>query len=201
MKITNIYFWIFLFCCCCNIQAQNKIAIKQDSIRTNISDVRDLGFINNQFYLHSVNSTSIYDKNGKFLEKVNHDINKGNYFDNELKYSISGDGRIYDMSKELIDISGKLEKENKEAKFLSKSENNFFSCFVDPISLSYSNGIFKINTNDYSLFTYLVGIPAGLYVERNNIWYLYHKSTPDSTGMLRKFDIKTGELLLEIEIP
>ena len=33
------------------------------------------------------------------------------------------------------------------------------------------------------------------------MWYLYHKSNPNSNGMLRKYDIKNGELLLEIEIP
>ncbi len=51
------------------------------------------------------------------------------------------------------------------------------------------------------MFRYLVGIPAGLYVEKNNFWYLCRKSNPDFTGMLRKYDLETGELLLEIEIP
>ncbi len=122
------------------MQDQNEFPIK-----TNLSDVRDLGFINNKFYLHTVNATFIYDKNGKLLIKLYHNnINKGNYFDNQWNYSISTDGRIYDMSKVLIDISDKLEKENREAKFLSKSENNFFSCLVDTGGHSYSDAIFKI---------------------------------------------------------
>lgn len=201
MKTPTLYLCILLFFCYGNLYAQNKTAKKQDSLTIQISDVRNMGYVNNQFYLHSINTTFIYNREGKLLKKVNHDVNKGNYFDNELKYSISTDGRIYDESKELINVSKKLLNDNKIARFLSRSENNFFSCLVDPNNLSYSNGIFKINSNGYSLFTYLVGIPAGLYIEKNNIWYLYHKSTPNQNGMLRKYDFKTGELLLEIEIP
>ena len=131
------------------------------------------------------------------------DNNQSKFCDSEMKYSISKDGKIIETSgkSELVNISDKLKKENKIAKYLAKSDKYFLSCLVDSGSLSYSNGIFKISNNEFSLLTYLVGIPAGLFVEGNNLWYLYHKSVPNSNGMLRKYDSTTGELLLELEIP
>jgi hypothetical protein len=195
---------MILFLCYSNLQAQNILAKKQNAVKIEISDeVANLSIVNNQFYLHSASTTSLYNQDGKLIKKVSRDGKKGDYFDNEMKYWISSDGRVFNSSNgnELFNISDKLLKKNKIVKFLSKSDKDFFSCIVDPNNLSYSNGIFKISGDDCPLFTYLVGIPAGLYVEDNNLWYLYHKSTPNSNGMLRKYDIKTGELLIELEIP
>jgi len=203
MKNKIMCLCLLLFYCVSNLHAQNKIAKKQNTIKIDRSDIINLGYKNNEFYIQDSNTTFLYSKEGKLVKKMTLDNNQSKFCDSEMKYSISKDGKIIETSgkSELVNISDKLKKENKIAKYLAKSDKYFLSCLVDSGSLSYSNGIFKISNNEFSLLTYLVGIPAGLFVEGNNLWYLYHKSVPNSNGMLRKYDSTTGELLLELEIP
>ena len=51
------------------------------------------------------------------------------------------------------------------------------------------------------MFCYLVGEPAGLYCDCNKLWYLYNKSIENANGMLRVYNLETGELVSEDEIP
>lgn len=79
MKTPTLCLCILLFYCYSNLYAQNKTAKKQDSLTIKVADVRNMGYVNNQFYLHSINTTLIYSQEGKLLKKVNHDVNKCNY--------------------------------------------------------------------------------------------------------------------------
>lgn len=204
MKTIYLSLCLTLFFCFSELQAQNDIVEKQKRIKINIplhTNIKSLNIINNQVYLHSVSTSFLINKNGKIKEKSPHNMKEGLYFDNENIFSIASDGKIFKSSKLLSDLSNKLLKDKKKAKYLTKSGDTLFSCFVDTTNLSYSNGIFKIKGNEYTLFLYIVGIPAGLCTENNYLWYLYNKSKRKSKGMLRKYDIKTGKLLLEIEVP
>ncbi len=197
-------FCFLLFYCFSNLHAQNIMAKKQNTIIIEKSDVINLGYRNNEFYIQDSNAAFLYDKNGELVKKTMLDNNnQSKFYDSEMKYCISKDGKITETlgKSELVNISEKLKKESKVARYLAKTDKYFLSCLVDSVSLSYSNGIFKISDNEFSLLTYLVGIPAGLFVEGNNLWYMYHKSVPNLNGMLRKHDLTTGELLLELEIP
>jgi len=90
---------------------------------------------------------------------------------------------------------------NRTTVLLAKSNDKFFTCTVDPDKLSYSNAIYYFNQQGHSLFTYLVGIPSGLFADENYLWYLYQRSKPQAYGLLRKYHIQTREMLLEMEIP
>jgi len=203
MKNKILCLCLLLFYCFSNLHAQNKMAKKQNTIKIERSDVVNIGYKNNDFFVQNSNMAFLYNKDGKFVKKIMLDNNQSKFSDADMKYSISTDGRIIEISgmAELANISDKLKDENKISKYLAKSDKYFLSCLVDSENLSYSNGIFKISDSEFSLLTYIVGIPAGLFVEGNTLWYLYHKSVPESNGMLRKYDLATGELLLELEVP
>lgn len=190
-----------LFLCLSNLQAQVDIVKKYKTIKLALSNVQRISVVSNQFFLYTKDSVFVINNNGKITDKSSQNLKKGSSYDSENNYSITSNGKLFKSSELLLDYSGKLSKDNKIAKFLSKSDDSFFSCFVDSTNLSYSNGIYKIKKDGYSLFSYLVGIPSGLFVENNYLWYLYHKSVPNSNGMVRKYDKNTGNLLLEIEMP
>jgi len=201
MKKFALYIYFLLLLCAINTHAQIRTAEISKTIRVDVPNIECLSKVNSQYYLNSCDKTYRVSESGEIIEQINHDNIYGCYFDQENKHSISFKGLIYELSNIISDFSGKLSSDNMIAKFLSKSGDKYYSCLVDPDMLSYANGIFQINGNDYSLFTYAVGIPAGLYTDNNYLWYLYHQSVPESNGILRKYDINTGELISEIEIP
>jgi hypothetical protein len=174
---------------------------KQKSIKVGLSNIQNISVVGNQYYLYTNDSVFLINENGNIIDKSTRNLNKGSYFDSENNYSITPEGKVFKSSELLFDLSDKLSSRKKTAKFLSKSEDTFLSCIVDPTRLSYSDGIFIIGKDKYSLFLFLVGIPAGLYADNHYLWYLCNRSSPGSYGILQKYDDKTGKLLLEIEIP
>ncbi|NVO09087.1 MAG: hypothetical protein HXX16_03905 [Bacteroidales bacterium] len=201
MKKLALYFYFLLLLCAINTNAQIRTAEIRKTFRVDVSNIECISKVNSQYYLNSCDKTYRISESGEIIEQINHDNIYGCYFDQENKRSISFKGLIYESSLLISDISSKLTSDNMIAKFLSKTDDKYYSCLVDPDRLSYANGIFQISGNDYSLFTYVVGIPAGLYTDSKYLWYLYHQSVPESNGILRKYDINTGELISEIEIP
>ncbi len=203
MKNIILFLNVLLFYCFSNLHAQNITAKKQKTLKLERSDIVNLCYKNNDLYIQNSNTVFLFNQEGKFVKKIVTENNQSNFWDADMKYSISKDGKIRNNSEkgELINITDRLKKEHRIAKYLATSDKYFFSCLIDSVDLSYSNGIYKINNSEISILTYVVGIPAGLFVDGNSLWYLYHKSVPETTGMLRKYDIATGELLLELEIP
>lgn len=203
MKNKILFLNLLVFYCLSNLHAQNIIAKKQKTLKLDRSDVVNLCYKYNDLYLQNSNMVFLYSQEGKFVKKIIPENNQSKFCDADMKYSISIDGKISKNSEkgELINITDRLKKEHRIAKYLATSEKYFFSCLIDSVDLSYSNGIYKISNSEVSILTFVVGIPAGLFVDGNSLWYLYHKSVPESNGMLRKYDLATGELLLEFEIP
>lgn len=175
-----------------NTVSKSKIPIK---------DVRDMTLNGDIVYLQTNDSVIVINQSGVIKDRKKQQHQNGLTFEKNLVYSIDPAGVVYKASEVLTDLSGKFRKENITAKFLSKSGDALFSCFVNKSGPSYSDCIVKIEPQENYILTNLVGIPAGLYTDSNFAWYLFNKSKKDSNGMLRKYDIRTGELLSESEVP
>ena len=137
-----------------NIQAQNNLARIHKTIFIDHINVQNVSMVNNRLYLSTDDSTFLINEQGEIEDKLFHGINKWRCSDSEDIYSMTIDGKILKSSNVVLDVSEKLKQDKKTAKFLSKSGDSFFSCFVDPTILSYSNGIFQIQSNGYTLFSY-----------------------------------------------
>jgi len=152
-------------------------------------------------YIRTVDSLYVISKNGKIKDKKP-TTNKYLVFEGAKSYSLEKNIITDGDNKIIIDLTENIEKGEKVTKYLAKAGDSFYTCVLDTPNMSYSSNIAKvIYGNEISMFCYIVGIPAGLYCDGDFLWYLYNKSAKNKNGMLRIYDLKSGNLISEDEIP
>jgi hypothetical protein len=181
--------------------AQETNYEKQIIFSLPFNNVEDISYSDNSIYIKTIDSLYIISKNGKIKEKKR--ANNKYFIFQELK-SFTLDKNIItdETNKVVINLADKYDKEKKITKYLAKAGDTFYTCLLDTPKISYSSSIIKIDIDSKTaIFSYIVGIPSGLYSDGEFLWYLYNKSVENKNGMLRIFDIKTGILISENEVP
>ncbi len=162
--------------------------------------ITDINFQNDLCYIKTKDSLFIFTKDGKRKAKKKENENYNCFVKNKL-FSIKNNA-IYDDSNEKVIETPKEYLKNKTTKFLSFSNNNFYSCVFDTTKLYFSNSISTLkNESEPTIFCYLVGIPSGLFSDDEYLWYLYNTHDNNSNGILRKYNLKSRDLISEYEIP
>jgi len=166
-----------------------------------MKNVETISSDNKSIFINTVDSLFIISKNGKFKSKKSAN-NQYSVYDNSESFTLEKNIIKDKTGKTTIDLSKSILKDKKSAKYLAKSKDAFFTCILDSQNMSYSNNIVKLyDSEKFTMFCYLVGEPAGLYSVDNKLWYLYNKSIENANGILRVYDLETGELISEDEIP
>lgn len=181
--------------------AQDVKYKKQKMFSLPTKNVEAINFNNDDIYIKTVDSLYIISKNGK-IKKKKQESDKYYVFEDSNSYTLKSNIITDESNKIIVDLSEKLQKEKKVTKYIAKAGDSFYTCLLDTPNISYSSNIAKvIYGNEISMFCYIVGIPTGLYCDGDFLWYLYNKSAENKNGMLRIYDIKTGDLISENEIP
>jgi hypothetical protein len=184
-----------------NTSAQDINYKKQTQFKLSLKNVETISSDSDNFYIITVDSLYIIDKNGKFKSRKA-TTKKYLVYENSNSFTLEKNTVKDKTGKTIIELSDKLLKVNMTAKYLAKSKDAFYTCILDSQNMSYSNNIAKLlETKESSMFCYLVGKPAGIYSKGEILWYLYNKSVENQNGMLRIYDIQTGDLISENEIP
>lgn len=184
-----------------NINAQDINYEKQTLFKLSTKNVETISSDNDYIYINTTDSLFIIAKNGK-IKSSKPSVKKYCVYENSDSYTLENNTVKDKNSKTIIDLSDKLIKENMTAKYLTKSNDVFYTCIIDSQHMTYSNNISKISEGkESSMFCYLVGKPAGIYCNGEELWYLYNKSVENQNGMLRIYNIKSGDLISENEVP
>jgi hypothetical protein len=184
-----------------NSNIQNLNYTIQAKFKLSILNVETISSDNDNIYIGTVDSLFIITKNGKIKSKKPAS-NKYLVYENSDLYTLENNTIKDKTGKTIINLSDNVLKDNMTAKYLAKSNDIFFTCILDSHNMTYSNNISKLSEGkESSMFCYLVGKHAGIYCNGNKLWYLYNKSVDNQNGMLRIYDIKTGDLISENELP
>jgi len=183
------------------LKAQNNEYVVKKMFNLPVINVVDISCSGDNIYLNTYDSLFVVSKKGKIKDKKQTGYKQSVFLDSK-RYTVENNVIRDESDNIVIDLTKKLEKEKKVMKYLAKSEGTFFTCVLDTPKVSYSSKIVQFNDdNNYFSFAYLVGIPSGLFSDGEFLWYLYNKSLEGENGMLRKYEINTGKLISEIEIP
>ncbi len=187
---------------CLNILAQQNVNYERRVMfNLPIKNVESISFKKEDIYIKTVDSLYIITQNGEIKEK-NYMTDKNLFFDGIKLYSIEKKIITDETHTIIVDLSEKIGQEKIITKFLTKFNDIFFTCVLDTPNTSYSNYIAKVtDRNELSMFCYIVGIPAGLHCHGDSLYYLYNKSVEGKNGILRIYDVKSGDLITENEIP
>lgn len=201
--LKNNFFSIGIILCLIglDINAQDLRYIKQATFKFSMKNVETIGSDNDYIYIITEDSLFVITKDGDIKESKPI-VKKYPVFENSHSFYLEKNIIKDATGKIIIDLSNKLQKENMTAKYLAKSKDTFYTCILDSRNKSYSNNISKVSVGgEFSMLCYIVGEPAGIYCDEKVLWYLYNKSIANQKGMLRSYNIKTGDLISEDEIP
>ena len=201
--VKNYLFSIGIILCLfsLNTRAQDINYKKQTLFKLTSKNVETISSDNENIYISTVDSLFIIAKNGK-IKSRKLATKKYLVYENSNSFTLEKNTIKDKTGKSIIDLSDKLLKGNMTAKFLAKSKDTFYTCIFDSLNMSYSNNIAKLIVDkESSMFCYLIGEPAGIYSDGEMLWYLYNKSVENQNGILRIYNIQTGDLISENEIP
>ena len=183
------------------IKAQNEKYTVQKLFSFPNKNVEEIFITKKRLYIKTTDTLFVVSKSGKVKEKKQ-SVNKYHVFEETNTYSLENNVITDNTNQKTIDLSKKIKNRKKVAKYLTKAGDLFYTCILDTPKLSYSSNISKVvNGDEILLFSYIVGNPAGLYSDGEFLWYLYNKTLTKSKGMLRKYELRTGKLIFETEIP
>ncbi len=189
-KICLFFIFLVLTFYGLNLKAQNYTVI--DRLKVDLFDVEDIKKEELQYTLLTKTTIYVLDLDGKIINSYPREKVLGISYDQKRDklYSIVGDENS--------------DSDEQQLKYLAKNTSNTYSCNIigSETKMSYSSAIvyMKEDRIDKS-FTYIVGIPSGIYCNDNYLWYLSNKSVKGKPGFLMKYDVLTGNLIIEEEIP
>ncbi len=173
-----------------NLNAQNFKII--DRLRVDLNEVEDIKKGDLEYTILTKDAIYTLDLEGKIINSIPRDKILAISFDQNRNKFYS------------IEDENNFDNDNQKLKYLTMNNSNSYSCNIigSETKMSYSSSIVFLNGNKIEKsFKYIVGIPSGLYCNDKYLWYLYDKSVKGKHGFLMKYDIETGDLVIDEEIP
>lgn len=203
MKLLLIIVYLFYYIVA---DAQESNFQILEKININIENIKDFTFYGSNFFILTQEKLYTLNTTGNITnsENINNNIT-GICWNYDKLLFINTNGSIINKETDTVLVDLKIEGSIKKTKFLTANESNYFTYILigDTItSISYSSKIISINSQgNESFFTYLVGLPAGLYCDNDYLWHLSNKSKKNEYGILRKYSISNGQLVSEEVLP